>query len=70
MWTQRKGNSVGTPEFVRYKLKPSDSERRTVCILCLLFFPGEVRNTGLAAGQRLSMRWTRNMGGVKEKGLK
>lgn len=44
--------SVCTPEFVRYKLKHSDTEeKRTVCVLRVFFFYGEVRNTVWSAEQ-------------------
>lgn len=35
--------SVCTPEFVRYKLRHSHTEKKTVCVLC--FFHCEVGNT-------------------------
>lgn len=35
--------SVCTPEFVRYKLRHSHTEKKTVCVLC--FFHGEAGNT-------------------------
>lgn len=39
VWTQKTSVPVCTPEFVRYKLKHSDPERRTVCVLwgCCFF---------------------------------